>query len=408
MLQQELYSKVCIVGAGPAGATTAIFLGKQKIKHIIIDASTFPRDKTCGDGLDLKAIAVLNNIDKKIIEEEIKPNGRINVSYGFRIITTTGKNIEFDYKPTAQQLPPYGTSKRIDFDNLLIEKLDHNYSQFLQQTKAVAVTKVNNKWEIIAEQNQRSIKIICDLLVGADGDHSIVLKTVGERKINRNHYSAGVRQYWHGITNTHQHNLMEVYFPKEYPMSYFWIFPLKNGLCNVGYGMQSNVAAKYNYNVKEIFSSLIKNDKNLQARFVNATPQETVKGWGIPFASLRRKNYGNGWLLVGDAASMISPTTGEGIGTGMTTGLIAASFIQRAIEQNKYDETIFKNYDREIYKRTNDDIKLYKLSLFISPKFMGWAMNKFIHLSILQKFFHKKVGQWINSAYHKKIEVNLD
>lgn len=383
-------------------------MGKEKIEHILIDAAQFPRDKTCGDGLDLKAIAVLNNIDKKIITEEIKSEGRINASYGFKIITTKGKQVIFDYQKSGTDLPPYGTSKRIDFDNLLIEKLDTNYTNFLQSTKAKSILRVNNKWEITAQQNDQSIKIICDLLVGADGDHSIVLKTVGERKIDRKHYSAGVRQYWRNVSDIYSSNLMEVYFPKKYPMSYFWIFPLKNGLSNVGYGMQSNVAAKSNYNITQIFNELIKEDSNLKERFINATPQESVKGWGIPFASLQRKCFGNGWLLVGDAASMISPTTGEGIGTGMTTGLIAAKFAASAVAQNKFDESVFKNYDREVYKRTKDDIKLYKLSLLISPKFMGWAMNTFIHLPLFQKLFHKKVSQWINSAYNKTLKVDLD
>lgn len=383
-------------------------MGKEKIEHILIDAAQFPRDKTCGDGLDLKAIAVLNNIDKKIITEEIKSEGRINASYGFKIITTKGKQVIFDYQKSGTDLPPYGTSKRIDFDNLLIEKLDTNYTNFLQSTKAKSILRVNNKWEITAQQNDQSIKIICDLLVGADGDHSIVLKTVGERKIDRKHYSAGVRQYWKNVSDIHSSNLMEVYFPKKYPMSYFWIFPLKNGLSNVGYGMQSNVAAKSNYNITQIFNELIKEDENLKGRFINATPQESVKGWGIPFASLQRKCFGDGWLLVGDAASMISPTTGEGIGTGMTTGLIAAKFAASAVAQNKFDESVFKNYDREVYKRTKDDIKLYKLSLLISPKFMGWAMNTFIHLPFFQKLFHKKVSQWINSAYNKTLKVDLD
>lgn len=383
-------------------------MGKEKIEHILIDAAQFPRDKTCGDGLDLKAIAVLNNIDKKIITEEIKSEGRINASYGFKIITTKGKQVIFDYQKSGTDLPPYGTSKRIDFDNLLIEKFDKNYTSFLQSTKAKSILRIDNKWEITAQQNDQSIKIICDLLVGADGDHSIVLKTVGERKIDRKHYSAGVRQYWKNVSDIHSSNLMEVYFPKKYPMSYFWIFPLKNGLSNVGYGMQSNVAAKSNYNITQIFNELIKEDENLKGRFINAIPQESVKGWGIPFASLQRKCFGDGWLLVGDAASMISPTTGEGIGTGMTTGLIAAKFAASAVAQNKFDESVFKNYDREIYKRTKDDIKLYKLSLLISPKFMGWAMNTFIHLPFFQELFQKKVSQWINSAYNKTLKVDLD
>lgn len=383
-------------------------MGKEKIEHIIIDAAQFPRDKTCGDGLDLKVIAVLNNIDKKIIEQEIKPEGRVNACYGFKIITDKGKEITFDYKQQSTKQPPYGTSKRIDFDNLLIEKFDTQYTRFFQQTKAVTIIRKDGRWQITAQQNHQTIKIICDLLIGADGDHSIVLKNVGERKIDRNHYSAGIRQYWQNVSNIHSSNLMEVYFPKKYPMSYFWIFPLKDGLSNVGYGMQSSVAAKGNYNINKIFSELISEDKNIKQRFTSAKPIETVKGWGIPFASLQRKCFGNGWLLVGDAASMISPTTGEGIGTGMTTGLVAAKFATKAVLLNKYDETVFKNYDREIYKRTKDDIKLYKLSLLISSKFMGWAMNTFIHLPIFQKLFQKKVGQWIDSAYNKTLKVDLD
>lgn len=411
-MNQELFSKivhtkVCIVGAGPSGAATAIYLGKYEIEHIIIDAAQFPRDKTCGDGLDIKVIAALNNIDKSIIEHEIKPGGRINAGYGFRIITGKGKQVAFDYV-AANNLPPYGTSKRFDFDNMLIERLNTRYSAFLQQTKAVSVTRINDKWEIIAQQSDGHIKIICDLLVGADGDHSIVLKTIGERKINKKDYGAGLRQYWKNVAGTHKNNLLEVYYPKGKAMSYFWIFPLSNGICNVGYGMQSSAAAKGSYNLKEIFEHIINHDENIRHRFANATALEPVKGWGLPLASLKRKCSGNGWLLVGDAASMISPTTGEGIGTGMTTGIIAAKFIQRAVQQNKFTEEMFKHYDREVYRRMKDDIRLYNMSLFISPKFMGWAMNNLLHFKFFQKLFQKKVRQWVNNAYNKELNVELD
>jgi len=47
---------ICIIGAGPAGAITSLFLSKMKIPHVIIDAAEFPRDKVCGDGLDLKVV----------------------------------------------------------------------------------------------------------------------------------------------------------------------------------------------------------------------------------------------------------------------------------------------------------------------------------------------------------------
>jgi len=405
-----LNTKVCIIGAGPAGAGTAVFLGKEKVAHIIIDAACFPRDKVCGDGLDLKAITMLNHIDKSILASEIKEGGKIQACWGFRLINPKGRYTNFVFKPEQgkEDMPPYGVAKRFALDNILIEKMNKQYSIFLQQTKAISIERVEDKWIIIAQQKENKIEIHCDLLVGADGDHSVVLKQVGERKINREHYAGGVRQYWQGIEGIHEKHLMEVYYPKKYPMSYFWIFPLGNGLANVGYGILSAVTAKNNYNIREIFTDLIKSDPILNARFANAKNLDNVSGWGLPLASLRRKCSGNGWLLVGDAASMISPTTGEGVGTGMQTGFIAAKFIKRAVEENKFDATVFKNYDREVYRRMEDDIKLFNISMWFSPKMMGWVMNNLIHFDYFKRLFQKKVGQWLQTAYNKEIIVRLD
>ncbi len=410
MIAKILHTKVCIIGAGPAGAATAIFLGKEKVAHFIIDAAKFPRDKVCGDGLDMKAITMLNHIDKNLVEEQVVNSLKINASWGFRLVNPNGKYTEFVYEPLAgmENKPPYATAKRLDLDHILTNQFNE-YTYFFQETRVNKIERLaSNQWKVTAADKHTIFEIITDLIVGADGDHSIVLKTIGERKINRNHYSSGIRQYWKGIKGIHCNNLMEVYFPKDYPMSYFWIFPLKDGIANVGYGMLSAVTSKHNYNIKEIFKTLIKEDIVLKNRFKNAEPLETIKGWGLPFASLKRKCYGDGWLLVGDAASMVSPTTGEGIGTGMQTGFIAAKFIKKAITENNFSESVFKNYDREIYKRMNDDINLFKLSMFFSPNMMNWVMNHIIPLPYFKKLFQKKVGKWILSAYNKELEVNLD
>ncbi|MFY7964169.1 MAG: NAD(P)/FAD-dependent oxidoreductase [Chitinophagaceae bacterium] len=408
----KLYRNICIVGAGPAGAALSIFLGKENIPHIILDAATFPRDKTCGDGLDLKAIAMLNHIDESILEKEIQINGNINASWGFRLINPKGKYTEFVYQPVDEMKskPPYATAKRYALDNILVNRFDSKYSTFLQAAKVVSVDKIEGeyKWKVIAKKEQQTIEILCNLIVGADGDHSIVLKNIGERKVDRNHYAAGVRQYWQGIEGIHNKGLMEVYYPKKYPMSYFWIFPLGSDSANVGYGMLSAIASKNNFNIKEIFIELIREDEVLKERFKNATTTDKINGWGLPFASLRRKCFGDGWLLVGDAASMISPTTGEGIGTGMQSGYIASKFISKAVKENKFDESVFKNYDREIYKRMNDDIRLFNISNFISPKMMGWFMNYIVPLPYFKKLFQQKVSNWIDTAYNKTITVSVD
>ena len=407
---KKFHTRICIVGAGPAGATTAIFLGKYKIPHIIIDAASFPRDKICGDGLDLKAIGILNQIDKNIIQDNIKKDGLINACWGFRIIHPSGKKTEFVFESNNSGLvqPPYAISKRTNIDTLLVQQFDNRYTTFFKNTKAKSIERVDNKWKVVAVHENEIVEIICDLMVGADGERSVVLKSIGERKINRDHYAGGVRQYWKGVEGVHEKSLMEVYYPKSKPMSYLWIFPLGNGLANVGYGMLSSVAAKNNYSITNDFKEILEVDPIIASRFTKAKAVDNIVGWGLPLASLKRKCFGDGWLLVGDAASMISPTTGEGIGTGMTTGLIAAKFIQRAIQINKFDNTVFSNYDREIFRRVQDDINLFKISMWFSPKMMGWVMNNLIRLNFFKKMFQKKVGQWLNTAYNKELIVNID
>src|SRR3989338_600103 len=69
-------------------------------------------------------------------------------------------------------------------------------------------------------------------------------------------------------------------------------------------------------------------------RFKNAKKVSPVKGWNLPLGSKVRKCAGNGFVLVGDAASLIDPFTGEGIGNGMTSGKLASEVIVKTFEKN--------------------------------------------------------------------------
>ena len=65
----DIQAEVLIAGAGPAGASTSLFLSKHKIHHIILDKAVFPRDKICGDALSGKVVHVLNKLDPSYIPE---------------------------------------------------------------------------------------------------------------------------------------------------------------------------------------------------------------------------------------------------------------------------------------------------------------------------------------------------
>lgn len=300
-------------------------------------------------------------------------------------------------------------SKRSDFDELLVNKIDRSVANLRLGTRIEKITRNGNEWILEGNGPAGAIEIETKFLIGADGDHSVVLKHIGERKIDRKNYAGAVRQYWNGVEGMHPGNLLEVYFPKSMPLSYFWIFPLPDGRANVGYGMASHYIAKKNINVRQAFETLIKTDPLLSPRFKNAVPEETVKGWGVPMSGSKRKVNGDGWLLVGDAASLVCPTSGEGIGSGMISGYIAAKFLQRAIKQNDFSEKMFANYYREVHKRLLSEEKIFHFVNSIP----GWFFSLGINTILGTRFFKywlstRSMQRWVETAYHKEIEVKLN
>ncbi len=414
MQPEKIKTSICIIGAGPAGATASIFLCKMGIEHVIVDAAAFPRDKVCGDGLDLNTIRVLNHIDPAIIETELSANKKsFTASQGFRFILPNGRKVDImrngaNGTTDATERPMFFVSKRFDFDNLLVSRIDRNVANVHLSTRIHTITKTGKTWMLEGEGPNGKLIIETGFLIGADGDHSLVLKHLGERKVDRNNYAGAVRQYWSGVEGMHGDNLLEVYFPKSLPLSYFWIFPLPEGKANVGYGMASNYIAKHNINVRKAFEELIKTDPVLIPRFKNAQPQETVKGWGIPMSGNDRKAYGDGWLLLGDAASLVCPTSGEGIGSGMISGYVAAKFLQRAVEQNDFSEKMFTNYNREIHKRLRTEEKVYRFVNSIPPRVFSIAINTILSTWIFKYLLSNKVmKKWVDTAYNKEIDVKL-
>lgn len=413
MTTEIIKTNICIVGAGPAGATTSIMLAKMGIAHVIVDAADFPRDKTCGDCLDLKVVRILNEIDPLIVRNELTQQQHFAASAGMRFILSNGKHVELipEQNSTNKTVakPIFYVSKRSNFDNLLVEKIDNNYADLRLATHVEKIEREGGGWRLYTVNNSKKIEIETRMVVGADGDHSVVLKHLQQRKVDRNNYAAALRQYWKGVDGMHKENLIEIYFPASLPFSYFWIFPLPNGEANVGYGMASYYAAKKNINIRKAFAELIKHDAYLAPRFKNAQPLESTKGWGIPMAGCKRKAYGNGWLLVGDAASIVSPTSGEGIGTGMFSGFIAAHFLQRSVQQNKYDEKMFTAYQREIHKRLKQEELLYRFANALPASIFSAGINTLLSNRFIQKWCtEKEMKRWIHTAYNEPVQVNLN
>ena len=155
---------------------------------------------------------------------------------------------------------------------------------------------------------------------------------------------------------------------------YFWIFPLPDGRANVGFGMLSNKIGGKKISLRKALPEIVEQAPGLAERFAGATLEGPVTGFGLPLGSRKVAMSGDRFLLCGDAASLIEPATGEGIGNAMLSGQLAGKHLIRAFEIENFSATSLKSYDEEVYDKLWKDLR----NKYRAQKILGerrWLMN---------------------------------
>lgn len=382
MTNSQKPENIVIVGAGPAGCATSLFLSKAKIHHTLIDKAVFPRDKVCGDALSGKVVYVFKQLDETLLDRFTSQPRSFLPSWGVKFAAPNGKSIDIPFKSdvSKEKHAPGFISMRMDFDYELFKMLDPNYANILQGTELNLIERTSNGLNLFCKNiNNNPIEFKeVKLVIGAEGDRSVVGKQLGSIVKENDHYCAGIRAYYDGVTDMHPQNFIELHFLEELLPGYFWIFPLPDGQANVGAGMLSSSVSKKKVNLKADMLRAIKDNPNIKQRFKNATLQGKIEGWGLPLGSKQRNISGDHFLLTGDAASLIDPFTGEGIGNAMYSGMLAARHIENCLSENRFDAAFNKAYDHSFYSRQWDELKLshtmQKLCRF--PWLFNFVVNK--------------------------------
>jgi menaquinone-9 beta-reductase len=345
-----------IAGAGPGGATAAAVMARAGLKVLLLDkAASFPRDKVCGDAISGKSVDVMKRlgmIEPLLAAEQID-------SWGVTFSGPAGDEVAIPFtKALDKPVAPGFVCDRVTFDNLVLEQARLAGAEI---RLGAAVTGLLRDGETVTgvtvQQNGTQESIPARVTIGADGAYSTVVKHLGMDQLHENHYCGGLRWYWSGVTGFHERNHIEIHFVEESIPGYFWIFPMANGRANVGLGMLSSEIKKRDIKLKPLLEKLVEHPK-FKDRFANGTPEEKIKGWGLPLGSRPRTMHGDGWMLLGDAASLIDPFTGEGIGNAMVSAEKAAEWVQRAAEAGEAPAGLLKGYEDAVISYLGNELKL--------------------------------------------------
>ncbi len=360
MQLNRIETPVVIIGAGPAGAATSIYLSKQNIRHVIIDKDVFPRDKVCGDACGGKTTAVIHHANPEWVTEMRQRSNVFQPSWGMTVVAPNGKRLDIPY---SAKMPESAEAKgfivpRMDLDNFLFEKLPSPYCTIFQGARVERMSNDADGVTVTIKHNGATYEIKAKVIVGADGDKSIVRKHFLSGITTAKTEAIGLRAYYEGITEMHPHSFIELHYFKEIPEGYFWIFPLPDGRANVGIGMLSATVREKKVNLREVMLKAIKTNPRIAHRFKNARLLDKIQGWGVPVYTKDRPISGNNFILCGDSALMVDPFSGEGIGNAMFSGMLAANAIKKAVDAKDYSEGFFKKeYETEFYKELGAELK---------------------------------------------------
>ncbi len=347
---------IIIIGAGPAGSAAALFAYKNGLKTLLLEKAVFPRDKICGDAISGKSMAVLKELNL-LAETQQLPHSVIN---SFAFGSPAGKVIEIPLRTDVNDKEPKGlVIQRKVFDPFLFKYAKKAAAETVEGFVVNDVLRAedgNVNGVVGRDKDGKERSFYGKIVFGADGYHSIVARKTGIYNRDPKHWVVALRQYYKNVSV--KEGVIEIHFLDEIIPGYFWIFPMNNGIVNVGIGMLYEAIKQKNINLKKEMAAIIANHPLFKERFKNAQSLEEPKGWNLPVGSMRRKITGAGFMLLGDAAGLIDPFSGEGIGNALYSAKIAVERAHQAVKKNDYSDAFLKKYEDILWQKIGGELRL--------------------------------------------------
>ena len=330
---------VIVVGAGPAGSATAAYLAMAGLDVLLLEKTSFPREKVCGDGLTPRAVKELITLGIPTPQDE----GWIR-NKGLRIIGG-GMRLQLDW-PDLASFPPYGLVRtRQDFDDILA-KHAVKHGAHLREATNVTGPILGDRGRIVgvtakaSDEKGRAVgpekHFRAPLVIAADGNSSRLSLSMGREKREDRPMGVAVRTYY--TSPRHDDDYLESWLElwsqddegkRVLLPGYGWIFGVGDGTSNVGLGILNTSSAFGKTDYKDVMRRWVAT-MPADWTYTDETMVGPIRGAALPMGFNRQPHYRDGLLLVGDAGGMVNPFNGEGIAYAVESGRLAAEVIAQA------------------------------------------------------------------------------
>lgn len=307
--------EAAIIGGGPAGSTAAIHLMNYGFQVCVIEKKEFPRETLCGEFLSVEVFSMIKALGMEKSFLSLNPNPVTSVSF----INNNGREIN-----SGLEFPAYGI-KRSTLDHFLLTKAKVTGAVLYQPAEVISLKKTGNKYIIKIKNLEEQLDITADLIIAAYGKQNILDK----------YLSRCFTDSFSGINGVKYH-FPAAYFI-DYPKNQVQVYTSDSIYCGVNAVNDNDITFCFLEDHKRLNNSpagqlLSLAEKNRGfSKLLNNLPLNLIKenklyGTGNIFFGKREKTI-NGVYMIGDAAGVIAPLAGDGIGMAAESASMLAEIL---------------------------------------------------------------------------------
>lgn len=331
---------VVVVGAGPAGAATAILLAERGFDVLVLDRAAFPRPKLCGEFLSPEAARLLDRLG---VLKTLDVAGAVPLA-GMRITAPDGTIVEGRYHPIEGWRPYRNHALAVPRETLDATLADRLRALPIDFRERVRVTDVMLEGGRVVgveavDADGAGLRFRAPLVIAADGRASVVAHRLG---LHRPHplQRMALVTYISGLRDVS--DLGEIFVD---PPDYAILNPVAPGRVNMSIVVPLAHAARFSDRLDTFFAARTKQLRHLARRVAGAEVLARVRALG-PLAYRMSTPTVGGVLLVGDAAGFYDPFTGEGVFTGLRSAELAVETATPALRAGDCSAAALAPYPR--------------------------------------------------------------